>query len=303
MTIVCATHFTNGSFDAVKAAASLASVHGESLCLISVVPPNRLQLPAERELSDALRLHAAALTADGIEAEMELLHGTLERTVRKYCEDRAASLLVVGDSSDTSRLLSGPLHLFKDRVDVPLLVVRDPRPFDAWVKGERALKVMLALDHTWSSSVARDWMTQLAKYGPIDLVATFVWWPPDEDARRGMAKASAEDAHTAMTNVVRHELEVALKGLPDNVNWRVHLELGVGHVSDTLLAYAAREQVDLFVLGSHEVDGPLARLRSRSSVSNGVMDDAPMSVACIPSHEPSSKVPPTLAKLAGDAVR
>jgi nucleotide-binding universal stress UspA family protein len=134
-------------------------------------------------------------------------------------------------------------------------------------------------------------------------VAVFVWWPPDEDARRGTAKASAEDAHMAMTHVVQHELEVALKGLPDNVNWRVHLELGVGHVSDTLLAHAAREQVDLFVLGSHEVEGPLARLRSRTSVSNGVLDDAPMSVACIPSREPSSLVPPTLAKVTGDAVR
>jgi nucleotide-binding universal stress UspA family protein len=284
MSIVCATHFSNTSFDAVKAAAALASVHHERLCLISVLPTSPVETLNDQLLGDALRLHVDALSADGLEAEMEVLHGTLEASVRRYCEAHAASLLVVGDSSaPTSFLLNRPLHVFKDGVDVPLLVVRDPRPFEAWVGGTIALKVLLALDHTLNSSVARDWITQLAKYGPIELVAAFVWWPQTEDRRQGTT-SSPEDDHAAMQEKLRAELSAALEPLPDNVRWRVHLEVGAEHIAETLLTLANVEQVDLFVLGSHPVTGPIARLRGRSSVSSGVLDDAPMSVACIPSR-------------------
>ncbi len=290
MSIVCATHFSNTSFDAVKAAAALASVHHERLHLISVLPARQAETPGDKVLGDALQLHVDALSADGLQAEMEVLHGTLEATVKRYCEDHAASLLVVGDSSTpTPLLLARPLHVFKDGIDVPLLVVRDPRPFEAWVGGTIALKVLLALDHTLNSAVARDWIVQLAKYGPIELVAAYVWWPPTEDRRSGTA-ASPEDSHAAMEQRLRLELTAALSPLPENVRWRVHLEVGVDHVADTLLTLANLEQVDLFVLGSHPVHGPIARLLSRSSVSSGVLDDAPMSVACIPSR-PISPTP------------
>ena len=41
------------------------------------------------------------------------------------------------------------------------------------MKGAGPLKVMLALDHTWNSEVARDWVHRLAEYGPLDLTAAF----------------------------------------------------------------------------------------------------------------------------------
>jgi nucleotide-binding universal stress UspA family protein len=301
MTIVCATHFSDSSFAAVKAAAALAHVKHEPLFLVSVVPPRPLAIEREKELSDGLRLEARALTADGIATSIEVLHGTLERTVRKFCEERDASLLVVGDSNHTiASLVAGPMHAFKDGVELPLLVVRDPRPFERWARGEAPLKVMLALDHTWSSSVARDWMTRLASYGAIDLVATFVWWPPDEDLRRGTTPSPEGDAHFTMAAVVRQELEAALAPLPPNVKHRVRLEMGVDHIAAKLLVVASDEQVDLLVLGSHTLQGPLARLRS---VSNGVLADAPMSVACIPSHGEAPMAPFTTASLGADAVR
>ncbi len=301
MTIVCATHFSDSSFAAVKAAAALAQVKHESLYLVSVVPPRPLAVASEHELSDALRLEARALTADGITTTTEVLHGTLERTVRKFCEDKAASLLVAGDSDHTiASLVAGPMHAFKDGVELPLLVVRDARPFERWARGVEPLKVMLALDHTWSSSVARDWMTRLAAYGAIDLVATFVWWPPDEDLRRGTAPSPESDGHFTMAAVVRREIESALAPLPANVTHRVRLEMGVDHIAATLLVVANAEQVDLLVLGSHTLQGPLARLRS---VSNGVLADAPMSVACIPTHGTAPMAPFATTSLGADAVR
>jgi nucleotide-binding universal stress UspA family protein len=302
MTIVCATHLSNSSFAAVKAAAALAHVKHESLDLISVVPPRPLATTDDHPVSEALRLEARALNADGIETTAEVLHGTLEGAVRKFCEDRHASLLVVGDSTHAiASLAAGPMHAFKDGVDVPLLVVRDARPFERWARGEAALKVMLALDHTWSSAIARDWITRLASYGAIDLVAAFVWWPADEDARRGTAPSPESDGHRTMTEVIARELEAALASLPANVKHRVRLELGADHIAAKLLVMAGDEQVDLLVLGSHTLQGPLARLRS---VSNGVLADAPMSVACIPSRDAApSPATFTTAPLVADAVR
>ena len=286
MTIVCATHFSKSSFGAVRAAAALASVHREKLCLLTVVPPGQPRPTPEELLSSSLQLQAVALRGDGIEAELDVLQGTLAKTVQDFCEQQAASLLIVDDSTDpTPSLLGSPLQTFKAEVDVPLLVVRDPRPFEAWVHGPRAMKVLLALDHTWSASVALDWISQLARFGPVDLVVAFIWWPADELTRQPNAhRPTPEATHAAMAEGILRELAGALRTLPDNVRCRVHLELGAEHIAERLSDFAADEQVDLFVLGSHPVTGPIARMRALTSVSHGVLSNAPMSVACIPSR-------------------
>jgi nucleotide-binding universal stress UspA family protein len=286
MTIVCATHFSKSSFGAVRAAAALASVHGEKLCLLTVVPPGQPRPTEEQLLTCSLELQALALRDEGIEAEFDLLQGTLAKTVQEFCEQRAASLLIVDDSTDpTPSLLGSPLQTFKADVDVPLLVVRDPRPFEAWVHGPAPMKVLLALDHTWSASVALDWISQLARFGPVDLVVAFIWWPAEELTRQPAAhRATPEATHAAMAEGILRQLAGALRPLPDNVSVRVHLELGAEHVAERLSDLAALEQVDLFVLGSHPVTGPIARMRALTSVSQGVISNAPMSVACIPSR-------------------
>jgi nucleotide-binding universal stress UspA family protein len=286
MTIVCATHFSKSSFAAVRAAAALASVHREKLCLLTVVAPGQPRPTAEELLNSSLQLQAVALRGDGIDAELDVLQGTLAKTVQDFCEQQSASLLIVDDSNDpTPAGLGSSLQTFKAEVDVPLLVVRDPRPFEAWVHGPGPMKVMLALDHTWSASVALDWISQLARFGPVDLVVAFIWWPADEVLRQPSAhRSTAEATHVAMAEGIRRELAGALRPLPDNVKVRVHLEIGADRLAERLSDLAADEQVDLFVLGSNPVTGPIARMRALTSVSHGVISNAPMSVACIPSR-------------------
>lgn len=282
MTIVCATHFTDSSFSAVQVAAALARVHREKLCLVSVLRGANDTDLAAQPVSDALQLQAAALKTEGIEVDTSVLHGTLGGAARQFCIDRKASMLVIGDSSQTqTALFAGLLDTLAFGVEVPLLVVRDPKPFEAWTKLQGPMKVLLALDHTWSSSLARDWVRTLAEYGNIDLIAAFIWWPADEYQRRGLVTPPIEEAHMKLMATLRSELETALKGLPENVTSRVHLEIGADHVADAILALAAREQVNLLVLGSHPDVGALARMRS---VTHGVLVDAPMSVACIPGN-------------------
>lgn len=287
MTIVCATHFTDSSSEAVAVAAHLARRTRQRLWLASVLPGvpmgSKSSSPKETAVNSALSFEANALRETGLEVETALLHGKVERAIGRLCSDQGAQLLVVGDTSHTgTSLFATPVDRFASGVSVPLLVVRNRRPFDAWARGERALKVLLAIDHTWSSALARDWIARLARYGPLDVLATHVWAPAEELARRG--RPVSDDAEASLAEVLTRETEVALSGLPDNVTSRVQLEVGRGHVGALLLELARREKMDMMVLGSHPKKGLLARL---TSVSHEVLADALMSVALVPADGPS----------------
>lgn len=279
MTIVCATHFTESSSDALAVAAHLACRTGQALWLVSVVPGVSLVPPNGAPRKDttvlaALHLEAAQLREAGVRVEVALLHGKVERALGRLCHDVGAGLLVIGDTRHPTRssFFATPVDRIASGVSLPLLVVRSQKPFEAWARGERPLKVLLAVDHTWSSAVARTWLTGLAAYGALEVVATHVWAPEEERLRRGGNEAS-------MAEQLTRETQAALEGLPANVTSRVQLEIGRGHVGALLLEVAAREQVDMMVLGSHGPHGLLARLRS---VSHEVLAHGMMSVALVP---------------------
>ena len=130
MTIVCATDFSEGSFSAVRVAATLAHRHQQPLWLVNVMPERMVTSPgAKRALaaSEALLLEAAALASEQIEVKTAVLRGPLARTVGQFCAEKGALLLVVGDSNHHSYpLLPSPLDKFAYGVETPLLVVRDP---------------------------------------------------------------------------------------------------------------------------------------------------------------------------------
>jgi nucleotide-binding universal stress UspA family protein len=280
MTIVCATHFTDSSFEAVKVAAGLARRHRQPLWLVSVLPHRNTDDEKQSAVNDALLLEAAALSSEGLDVQTAVLHGPIERAVGQFCTDKKALLLVVGDTSHSaSRLFAGTLDKFAYGVELPLLVVRDFKPFEQWVGGSGPLKVVLALDHTWSSAVARDWISRLSEYGPIDLVAAHVWWPAEEYARRALQTPPLSEGHAKLSALMLRETSGALEGLPANVKSRVRLEMGTGQIAQQLLALAGSELANVLVLGTNPHPGPLSLLRS---VSHDVLMNAPMSVACIP---------------------
>ncbi len=286
MTIVCATRFTEESSFAVKVAGELARRHEEPLWLVHVLPGT-----AARPWGDKLEVAAAgvldheaqALAQTGVKVQTAVLHGKLDAAVGRFCKEKVASLLVVGDTSKrVSQVMAGSLDKLAYSVETALLVIRDHRPFVAWAAGKAPLRVMLAIDHSSSSAVARDWIIRLAEYGDIDLVATHVWWPLEEYERRRMPVPPPEEGHVALARFMHAETEAALASLPKNVKRRVHLEMGVGRIGEQLLSVANDEQADLFVLGTHRRRA-LGRLWS---VSHHVLGLAPMSVACIPGTMP-----------------
>lgn len=290
MTIVCATHFTDSSSDAVAVATHLARRTGQRLWLTTVLPGVPLgpgAIPSHREttVNNALHLEASVAREQGVQTEVALLHGKVERAIGRLCGDVNARLLVVGDSSQTRpSLFSNPVDRLAYGVSVPLLVVRNEAPFEAWARGLRPLKVLLAIDHTWSSALAREWLAGLAVYGPLEVLATHIWSPAVEHARRGKKTLLTDDDEASMAVLLTKETEVALEGLPPNVTVRVQLEIGRGPIGLLLLEVAARERVDLMVLGSNPHRGVFSRL---TSISHEVLSNALMSVALIPGEGPT----------------
>lgn len=264
-------------------AAHLARRTQQPLWLVTVLPGVHLPSgPSERDktITDALHLEARVLREQGIEVEVALLHGKVASALGRLCTDVNAGLLVVGESHYRSPLFATPVDRIASGVSVPLLVVRSLKPFEAWAQGQRPLKVLLAIDHTWSSAVARDWLTGLAAYGPLEVVATHIWTPAEEHQRRGAKTPLTEADEVSLSELLVKEAEAALRVLPASIKSRVQLEVGRGHIGELLLNIAMREQVDMMVMGTHPGHrGMLSRL---TSVSHEVLANGVTSVTLVP---------------------
>ncbi len=279
MTIVCATEFSEESAVAVSVAAELARKHDQRLLLVHVITHALIRgHNVEAAASLALAHDANELTRRGVKVDVALLEGRLGDTLGQFCLDRNASLLVVGDTHETGTLLATTLDKLAYTIEVPMLVVRDPKPFLAWIRDEAPLKVVLALDHSGASAVARNWIFRLAEYGPLDLVGAHIWWPHEEYARHGIQAPEGDETHTGLARMMRVATEKTLSTMPSNVKHRIHLEMGVGHIDEQLLSLGITERAQLMVLGTHRYR-MLARL---TSVSHSVLGRAPMSIACVP---------------------
>lgn len=299
MTIVCATHFTQSSVDAVHVAAMLAFRTKQKLWLCCVLPG------AADKSDDAtnaqLAAEAAALKEAGVEVETALLHGQLERSLGRLCRDVAAQLLVVGDTGHMSNgVFATPIDRIAEGVSVPTLVVKSARPFEPWALGQKALKVLLAIDHTWSSMLARNWITRLAEYGSLEVIATHVWSPDDEATRHGKASPPSDEDKASMAEKLMTDAHAALRGLPENVTTRVQLEVGRGNIGALLMDIAAREQVDVMVLGTHPHRGLLGRL---TSVTHEVITNGLMSIALVPDESASQLTDQTTRAAGSEELR
>lgn len=277
MSIVCATHFTPSSLDAVEVATALAERTQQKLYLVSVMPVGAGPI-VDKNANDALLQEASAGRARGLAVETSVLHGRLEQQLAVFCRDVAARLLVLGDTSHSmSPLFATPIDKITAELTAPMLVVKSRLPFLPWTDGDGPLKVLLAVDHAWSAGRTRSWLQQLAAYGPLDVLATHIWSPAEEAARHGIDAPT--DALAAMWEErLRDTTEQGLRGLPENITLKVQLEIGRGHIGRLLLDLAGREQRDVLVMGIW----PYGLLGRITLVMHEVLAEGAQSVALIP---------------------
>lgn len=302
MPIICGTDFSNRARAALEVAAGLAPrLKAAELWLVHVLDPTTDSLgPAALEASKAaaekrLRVEAESL---GERASVHVHHlvlvGSASEALLAFAEEKKARLVVVASQGHgTSFVLrvGGTSERLAQSTQIPVLVVRDGGPFEAWVKGERPLRLLLAIDWSRSCDAAIQWVKALRELSPVDVVVGYVYssgYPGEGPARYGLPwrHPIVERDPEAEALLVR-DLRARVGELAGQGELVFRLQLGVGRLGDHLLELAEAERVDLIVIGTHHRRG-LARLGSTAAVT---LHHSHASVAMVPVPEGDLRAP------------
>jgi nucleotide-binding universal stress UspA family protein len=290
--IVCATDFSANARGAADVAAAAALRMGATLVLVHVGDETHQYhegtklfrdhvLPVRRKLRD----EGQRLRADTGAAVTEvLLYGQMaDRAIGEFVEKHPPSLVVVSSVSKTTFdhwTIGSVSERVSQQSPVPTLVVRAPEPLLAWLRGERKLRVFVAVDFTASSDAALSWVSGLEKVADCAVTVAHVNWPPSEQRRlpRGKSLSMTRNSPVVQGRLLRdlrrkvgatlaHPTEMSVQP-----NW--------GRPDAALVDMASKAEADLVVVGTHQWHG-LQRV-GHASISRGVLRHAPMSVVCVP---------------------
>ncbi len=298
MPILCGTDFSPGAVEAGKAAASLAAKRATPLHLVYV---NEFLDPAKTAgkpgdeivagLKENLAGQAKALRALGANVIEEFVTGHPDEILLARAKALGASVLVVssvGRRGAAKWLLGSIAEQVVRKSAIPVLVVRQAAPIVEWTNGKRPLRVLVGAEFAATSDTAAAWAASLRAMGPVDLALGHVYWPPRERNRLGRPQplepgGRDQELEKALSKELTDRFGKTLApGGKDGV--RYLLRPGFGRPADHLLEIARAEKSDLVVVGSHQRRG-LDRL-FYGSVSYGVVQLSPVSVACVPDAEP-----------------
>jgi nucleotide-binding universal stress UspA family protein len=295
MSILCGTDFSSDATAAVRVASLLARASGQRLHLIHVltaaVPQPGAAAPPEREgpARQRLELEAARLATLGIAVDPALLGGRPDEALVERAHAVHAELVVVGavGHRPIERWMLGSCAERTAReAPMPVLVVREARAFEEWLRNGRALRVVVGCEAGPSSDKALEWAGTLASFGPIELHVTRMVLAGEENRRvgasgPGMGITLSADAETGLIDQLRDRTRAVLGDLTA----RIKVFPGFGRIDRQLVLAAEELGGDLIVVGSHQREG--FRRWWHGSVSSGVLHAAPMSVAVVPLRIPS----------------
>jgi nucleotide-binding universal stress UspA family protein len=303
MSILCGVDFSESAANAATVAARLAARTREPLHLL-----HALQAPAEdlhpgRENGAAsvaqgrLAREAERLRALGADVWTHVASGPAHEALRQNAQALSARLIVVGavGQSKSGRGLGEHADQAAQRAHVPVLVVRDPTLFDAWLAKTRPLKILLGVDASSSSENAARWIGELRSIGPCEVLVAHLYWPPGEFSRVGLGGLrSYVDPDTEITQTFEREYSKRFGGLLGAGSHEYRIEPHLGRIGDALASLANQEKADLVVVGCH--DHSLLSLVWEGSVARRVLECASTSVVCAPAPaRPASVHTPILS--------
>ncbi len=298
MTILCGTDFSPAARRALVAAAHVARMRRTGVRLIHVLDiPGAAEVLAERvesKVTEFLESEERRLLADlAAEAahvkgvapvECAVLAGRPGDVLLAEAARRSAELVcisAVGRRGDRPRFLGRTADRIAQRAGMPVLVVRDERPFRDWSSGARPLRVLVGLDLSPTSDAALRWLLTLRSAGPLVLTGAHVFWPPDVRERfqkEGLAIGAADpDVEAALESELRARAGTVHA---DHSALRIRLIGGMGRVSAHLNQLAAEDGADVLVIGTHQRQG-LERLWS-GSVSRDAIVGGDGNVVVVP---------------------
>jgi nucleotide-binding universal stress UspA family protein len=286
MAIVCGTDLSDLSKGAHDAALALARRRGDQdLVLVTVVDPDVVEDDVDKhaaEMRGQLDAVIASLGAgSGVRVRGDVIVGPTVASLVAVTETEGGKLLVVaskGRSNAPLMKLGGIAGGVAGTASVPVLVVRDAAPFEAWARGDRALRVMLGLDESASCEPALELLHALRAYGPVDVIAAHVYYADEAARRYGVKNRSMVDADPEIERMLVRDLERRMGALEGAGQVLFRPRCGLGRIGDHLLEIADAEKVDVILVGTRQKGG----LGKLSSVSSLILHDAKQSVWCVP---------------------
>ena len=248
--------------------------------------------PARNKLKHAIESAASSLER----VSGEVLHGQYaEDALVDFAAKNPVDLLVVSAVSKTAYdrwTLGSVSEEISKAAPVPTLTVRSAKPFEAWARGERALRVFVAVDFSPCSDAALHWVGKLKEIGPCEVVLGHVNSPYREEKRLGLcdSQESNENQPTVQA-ILERDLREKASAIPGLEPFEILVRASEGKADLQIVNLAIKNQADLLVVGTHQRQG-LKRL-ANGSFSSGILRHAPMSVVCVPKAlEPSPAVHP-----------
>lgn len=271
MVILCGTDFTARAAAAADVAAAVSVQTNDPLVLVHVLERGNVEDANEQLRAEAERL---CTRLPGLQVTTRLELGIADEILTRLAQpdEQNARLVVVsslGRRAPARWILGSVAERTAQASPVPVLVVRDARPFTAWLNGERRLRIVVGFDFSATATAALRWTSELGRVAPCDVVVAHVTWP---------SEAGSEPLLQNDLRARIHE-QTWPSGSP-----KIRIASVARGRGDALAQLAADEQADLLVVGTRQLHGP-NRLWSET-VSRGALCHAATSVACVPVAAP-----------------
>jgi nucleotide-binding universal stress UspA family protein len=290
MTIVCGTDFSEHSRKAIQAAARLASRMNMPLHLVHAIDLGAAELAGELTRGENSRAAARLLVEKerlaslAIDVQIHAPEGAPDEVLLNVATHVHAKLIVVaalGQRPPGKWQLGSHADRLAQMSHVPVLVIRDAGGFEDWVAGRRALRVLMGVDFSLASEHAMRWVGALCAFGPCEISALHLYWPPDQFERLGLSGVrDYMGPHPEVVQAVQAQFARRFVETIGLQPVRMMVQPHIGRPADRIAKQAEEDEVDLVVVGSHSRD-PIERM-IEGSVSGGVLYSARVSVACVP---------------------
>ncbi|MEO7412120.1 MAG: universal stress protein, partial [Opitutaceae bacterium] len=248
--ILCGTDFSENAAQAATVAGVLAARMTRPLVLAHVADEFHAHAESKKVLDGFLKpvrqrleVEAERLRKAGAEVDVELLHGSVaEKALTEVAGRLLPALVVVSAVSKTAFdrwTLGSVSEALAESVVAPTLVVRDAAPFQAWARGERALKILVGADFSANSDAALRWVAELRKFGPCEVIAAYAAWTPEEASRLdALGELSLVGNSPVVQSVLERDIQAKVTGLLGQENVGIKVQGGWGRPDAQLVGMA-----------------------------------------------------------------
>ena len=316
--IVCGTDLSPHARSVAKAAIGLARRTGGSVELVHVVDPPSTHIQATTVDVDALertvyRSVEAQLTVEAQElagagrvpVTFNVCAGDVETNLLSRAKSVGADLVVIGahGHSALKRFIFGSVaERIVRHADCPVLIVPpDADGLSEARDGNRALRIMVALDGRRGSEGGVDFVRQLRSRTICDVTFLRLYWPIEEYRRLGLTGArDLAVPDPAVIADLDRTLRLHVGDLPGAGKTIYAVESSWGDAASRIFVAASEHEADLIIVGAESRHG-WARI-AHPAVANRVAESARgVPVLFVPAPAPRdvrSEVPRILTVLA-----